>query len=130
MCKSIEWAINRDVKTYPFLSINIGKDSWNFTVKEIAEAIKKNIPKLKLSFTSNASPDKRSYKVDFSLFKSMAPNHQPTQKLSDTIKELADGITNSNFRIKNFRKSYLVRLNTLNYLKKNKLINSDLNWIV
>ena len=35
MCKSIEWAINRDAKTCPFLAINVGKDSWNFTVREI-----------------------------------------------------------------------------------------------
>ena len=60
----------------------------------------------------------------------MAPDHQPVQKISDTIKELADGILNSNFRVKNFRKSFLIRLNTLNYLKKNKLINSNLEWII
>lgn len=130
MCRSFEWAMNRDVNTYPFLSINIGKDSWNFTVKEVAEAVKKIIPNLKISFANNASPDKRSYKVDFSLYKSMAPDHQPVQKISNTIKELANGILNSNFRVKNFRKSFLIRLNTLNYLKKNKLINSDLEWII
>lgn len=129
MSRSIEWALNRGTDNSQFIALNIGKDSWNFTIKDLAESVKDIIPNVNLSFANNASPDKRSYKVDFSLFKSLAPNHQPIQKLSDTIKEIADGISNSNFRVKDFRASHLIRLNTLNYLKNNKLINFNLEWI-
>ena len=129
MSRSIVWALNRDVGNTPFIALNIGKDDWNFTIKDLAESVKNIIPNVNLTFANNSLPDKRSYKVDFSLFKSLAPNHQPIKKLSETIKEIADGISNSNFRIKDFRKSHLVRLNTLNYLKKHNLINSNLEWI-
>ena len=87
------------------------------------------ILQLDISFAKDASPDKRSYRVDFSLFKSLAPDHQPIQKIYNPISEIADGISNSNFRIKDFRKSHLVRLNTLNYLREQKLINDNLEWI-
>ena len=59
----------------------------------------------------------------------LAPEHQPIQTIYNTIKEIADGITNSNFKVKDFRKSHLVRLNTLNYLREQKLINGNLEWI-
>jgi len=129
MSRSIVWALNRDVGNTPFIALNIGKDDWNFTIKDLAESVKNIIPNVNLTFANNSLPDKRSYKVDFSLFKSLAPNHQPIKKLSETIKDIADGISNSNFRTKDFRKSHLVRLNTLNYLKKHNLINSNLEWI-
>ena len=63
--------------------------------------VKKNIPNVDISFAKDASPDKRSYKVDFSLFKSLAPDHQPIQKLDNSIMEIADGITNSELNVSN-----------------------------
>ena len=53
------------------LALNVGKDDWNFTIKNLAESVKKMIPNVDISFAKDASPDKRSYKVDFSLFKSI-----------------------------------------------------------
>jgi len=129
MSRSIFWAISRDTDNSKFLALNVGKDSWNFTIKDLAESVKNVIPNVDISFAKDASPDKRSYKVDFSLFKSLAPDHQPIQKIYNTISEIADGISNSNFRVKDFRKSHLVRLNTLNYLSEQKLINANLEWI-
>tara|TARA_B110000503_G_scaffold23555_1_gene36950 strand:+ start:2710 stop:3759 length:1050 start_codon:yes stop_codon:yes gene_type:complete len=129
MSRSIVWAINRDIGNRGFLALNIGKDSWNFTIKDLAESVKNVIPNVDISYVKDALPDKRSYKVDFSLFKFLAPEHQPIQTIYNTIKEIADGITNSNFKVKDFRKSHLVRLNTLNYLREQKLINGNLEWI-
>ena len=129
MSRSIVWALNRDIHNNNFIALNVGKNEWNFTIKDLAETVKDIIPNVDISYANNATPDNRSYKVDFSLFNSLAPDYQPIQKLSDTIREIADGISNSNFKIKDFRKSHLVRLNTLNYLKQQKLINSNLEWI-
>jgi len=128
MSRAIEWAIIRDSKNNNFLALNIGKDDWNFTIRELAESVKNVIPNVDLSFARDASPDKRSYKVDFSLFESLAPNHQPIKKIDETIKEIADGIKISEFRNPNFRESYLSRLSTLKYLTSRNLINSNLEW--
>ena len=91
--------------------------------------MKEVIPNIDINFANSISLDNRSYKVDFSLFKSLAPNYQPTKKLSDTITEIADAISNSNFRVSDFRKSYLIRLCTLNNLREKQLITSNLKWI-
>lgn len=129
MSKSILWALDRKINNNQFLALNIGKESWNFTIKELAENVKEVIPNIDIKFANSISLDNRSYKVDFSLFKSLAPNYQPMKKLSDTITEIADAISNSNFRVSDFRKSYLIRLCTLNNLREKKLITSNLKWI-
>lgn len=128
MSRAIDWAVNRELKENHFLALNIGKDDWNFTIRELAESVKSVIPNVDISFASDASPDKRSYKVDFSLFKSLAADFQPIQKIDGTIKEIADGISDSDFRNPNFRDSYLSRLSTLKYLTNKNLINSNLEW--
>ena len=127
MARSIYWAMIRSSGDN-FLPINIGSEEWNFTIRELAESVKTVIPSVNLIFADGASPDKRSYKVDFNLFKSLAPDYQPTQKIEDTINEIATGISNSTFRNRDFRNSHLSRLSTLNYLRDKKLINSNLEW--
>ena len=86
----------------------------------------------KTSFLINteAQPDKRSYKVDFSLFKKLAPEFQPIMTLDKSIKKIYEGLMKNNFNDNNFRESKYMRLNSLNYKIKNKLLDIDLNWIV
>ena len=47
-------------------------------------------------------PDKRSYRVNFDLYKKLAPEYQPITDLSATIKELKDGLDSIGFKNKNF----------------------------
>ena len=45
-----------------------------------------------VSINHEAPPDKRSYRVDFSLFRSLAPAHQPQSDLAGTIDALRNGL--------------------------------------
>ncbi len=93
MARAIEWAIKRDIADGgEYLAVNIGSDDWIYQVKDLAEAVADVIPGLKVSINKNAQPDKRSYKVNFDLFKKLAPNYQPQIDLVATIREMRDGI--------------------------------------
>ena len=50
------------------------------------------IPGTRIRVNPDAAPDKRSYQVDFSLFQSIAPDHQPQTSLRKSIEELKSGI--------------------------------------
>jgi len=128
MARAIEWAINRDVgKNYT--AINVGCDEWTYQVKEMAEAVAHVIPDVQLSINKDAQPDKRSYRVNFDLFKKLAPNHQPQNDLSATIKELEAGLENMNFNNENFRDSKFMRLKALTYLQSKGILNEKLEWV-
>ena len=131
MSRAIEWAIHRDQNVAaPYLAVNTGSSLWNFQVSDLAKAVAKILPNCEVSINTKGQPDKRSYKVNFDLFKTLAPSHTPIYTLSDTISELVEGISEIRHLISdNFRASDFMRLHILENHLKNKRLSSDLRWI-
>ena len=64
------------------------------------------------------------------MFKLLAKNFQPKEKLEDAVYELAKNLKKSKLNFDNFRNSKkFIRLKTLNYLQQKKYINKKLYWI-
>jgi len=130
MARAIDWAISRKRENSGnFLAVNIGSDAWNYQVRELAQAVADLIPGVSYSINKDAQPDKRSYRVNFALFKRLAPNHQPHYNLETTIRELGQGLETMKFCDADFRNSSFMRLNILRDHINNKRLNSDLEWI-
>lgn len=132
MSRAIEWALIRDIcfegVKNNFLVLNAGSDEWNYRVIDLAEKVKEMIPGTQISINKDALPDKRSYKVNFSKFKKMAPLHQPLSTLESSISELIYGINNSPLINNNFRESEYIRLKKLSSLVSNDYLSKDLYW--
>jgi nucleoside-diphosphate-sugar epimerase len=130
MARAIDWAISRKAADGGnFLAVNVGSDDWNFQVKDLAYAVKKVIPEVEVSINKDAEPDRRSYRVDFSLFKKLAPDHQPEVDLRSTVEELRDGLRGMGFADANFRNSRFMRLKVLTHLRETGLLGEKLEWI-
>jgi len=131
MARAMDWAVSR--KSYnggAMLVVNAGSDNWNYQVKDLAEAVAAEIPGTKVQVNVNAPPDKRSYRVDFSKFKNLAPNHQPLVSLKEAVHGLRDGLLDMGFSDGEFRNSELMRLNVINeHISANRL-SKDLTWIL
>lgn len=113
MARAIEWAINRTAEEGgEFLAVNAGSNNWNFQVKDIAQAVADSIPGVRVSLNKDAVPDKRSYKVNFDLFASLAPNHQPEWTLEQTIQELIEGLNGMGFANGDFQRFELHEIKT------------------
>ena len=128
MARAIDWAICRKEGNY-FETLNIGRNDWNFQIKDLAYAIKDIFGELEVEINENAQADKRSYQVSFEKFESMAPSHIPIYDIERTIKELLVGLKSLNFKDSDFRKSNYIRLNTINSLLKNQIIDNNLKLI-
>jgi nucleoside-diphosphate-sugar epimerase len=129
MARAIDWGVTRPASNGgEFLAINVGTDAWNYQVKELAEAVAAIIPGTEVSINKNAQPDKRSYRVNFELYKKLAPNHQPQMDLVSTIKELKSGLESLAFSDPDFRNSKFMRLMVLDYLRENGLLDENLKW--
>ncbi|MBC5772960.1 SDR family oxidoreductase [Pontibacter sp. KCTC 32443] len=130
MARAIEWAITRTPENGgEFLAVNAGSNKWNYQVKELAQAVAEVIPGTEVSVNLEAAPDKRSYRVNFDLFKTLAPNHQPQVSLKQAIQELRDGLTQMGFKDGDFRNSLLMRLKVLTSLQETNAINEQLQWL-
>jgi hypothetical protein len=87
------------------------------------------IPGTDVHINRSAPPDKRSYRVDFSLFRALAPDHQPQADLHGTIEALRDGLTGMHFNDPEFRNSPLIRLHVLADLERRRLVSPTLEWL-
>lgn len=129
MARAIEWAVQRPGETGgTFLAVNAGSDAWNFQVRELAHAVAAQVPGTSVSINEAAQPDKRSYRVDFSTYARLAPEHQPQVTLEDSIRRLVAGLEAIGFADGDFRNSPLMRLHVLRGLIGGAQLSQDLRW--
>jgi nucleoside-diphosphate-sugar epimerase len=129
MARAIAWAIERPAaQGGRFLAVNVGADEWNYQVRDLAEAVAAAIPGTRVSINTEAPPDRRSYRVDFGLFRELAPAHQPQETLAGTIRGLCDGLRAVGFADPAFRAGPFIRLKTLERWLAAGLLDEDLRW--
>jgi len=129
MVRAIQWAVERDDdQGGNFVAVNVGRNEWNYQVVDVANRVSQRIPNTKIDINTEAAPDKRSYRVDFSLYESLAPNYLPQVDLDQSIDELAEGLKRMNFKDQNFRVSEMMRLKVLQNLQDKRLLDKNLYW--
>ena len=129
MARAILWAIVRKPENGgKFLAVNAGRDESNYQVRELAEAVARQVPGTKVSINANAPPDKRSYKVDFGLFQSLAAAYVPQVSLDQSIAGLCAGLVGMGFADRDFRNSPYMRLKMLERHMAAGRLAPDLRW--
>jgi nucleoside-diphosphate-sugar epimerase len=129
MARAIFWAIGRKRENGgEFLAVNAGRDESNYQVRALAEAVARHVPGTTVSINTNAPPDKRSYRVDFALFRSLAPNFIPQVTLDQSITRLREGLVGMGFADKDFRSSPYMRLRTLERHMAADRLDTNLRW--
>ena len=96
---------------------------------DLAKLVSKTLGNVPVNFGNNATLDPRSYRVDFSLFKNLAPSYQPKEKIEDSIKETFKKLSSFSKKYHKGNFSEFSRLEVLNSLLKKEKINSNLEWI-
>lgn len=129
MALAIEWALQRRRhEGGECLIVNAGSNGWNYQVHQLANAVAAAVPGTEVSINQAAPPDRRSYRVDFSKFESLAPAHQPQANLPGTIEKLKRGLEAIGFRDQNFRDSSFMRLRVIADLRARGVLNDSLEW--
>jgi len=129
MARAIDWGITRGAGAGgQFVAVNVGTDDRNYQVRDLANAVSEAVPGTAVSINKATLPDTRSYKVDFSLFASLAPAHQPQVTLRQSIDMLSDGLRRMGFADPDFRNSSFIRLKVLEAHIAAGRLTPDLRW--
>ncbi len=128
MCRAMDWALDRRVGE-DFEVMNTGSDSWNYQIRDLAKAAAAAVGGVGVSINAEAASDKRSYRVDFSHFRELAPEHQPQWTLERAVADLKIGLEAIGFRDAAFREGAFMRLKTLAQLREGGWLDADLRWI-
>ena len=106
-------------------SYNIGIKNGNYTVKEMAEVVKKLYPQTEVIF-KNQTPDARTYKVSFNrILTELSKYYKPAWNLQDGAKELIENFDKYNFTKKDFHGAKTNRIQQLKYLQDNGLLTDE-----
>ena len=129
MGRAIDWAQERAAENGgAFLIVNTGSDLWNFSVLELAERVAGYFGDVTIEVNQDAAPDNRSYRVDFSLFRQLAPDHYPERSVESSIEAIDASLSRCAVPIKDFRNGYLMRLNLLRLMTQTEAVDRNLNW--
>jgi nucleoside-diphosphate-sugar epimerase len=94
-------------------SINIGANSENYQVKDVADQVKRLIPSASIVFTGEVGADPRNYRVNFDLLYQVLPEFQLAYSLEKGMEELHRKFLEHGFSKKDFEGDKFVRLRTL-----------------
>ena len=103
-------------------AINIGANSENYQVKDVAENVRKLMPEAKITFTGEVGADPRNYRVKFDLLGELLPGFRLEYTLARGMQELHRKMVEHGFGREDFEGDQFVRLRTLK--KRLRLIGS------
>lgn len=130
MARAIDWAIQRpSAQGGRYLVVNAGSNDRNYQVRDLAHAVANAVPGTTVNINSKAPVDSRSYRVDFSLFESLAPHHAPRVTLSESIEGLVAGLREMDFKDGEFRQSKYMRLHVLRSHIREHRLSESLDWL-
>lgn len=102
MSRAIVWAMKENFK-HAFTILNVGKNEHNFSVLELANQVRHQLPGVQIQVLGGRSSDLRSYEVDFKNFQERIDFHfyPIEQTISDLVSQiealLAEGKIKNDF---------------------------------
>lgn len=94
-------------------AVNIGGNSENYQVKDVADNVKKLIPSADITFTGEIGEDPRNYRVKFDLLNRLLPGFKLEYNLEAGMEELHRKMVEHRFGKADFEGPQFVRLRTL-----------------
>lgn len=126
MARAIEWALVRQGAA--LVEVNVGSQAWTWQVGQLARDVAAILGGVSVEINTAAQPDKRSYRVDFSRFAALAPDHQPQKDFAEAVRELAAEVRGIDFAGAAVRESRFIRLNILRGHVAGGRLDGALRW--
>jgi nucleoside-diphosphate-sugar epimerase len=110
-------------------AFNVGRQSENFRIREVAEQVAAVVPNSTVTFAPGASPDTRNYRVDFRKIETQLPGYKPTWTLKKGIEELYAAYTRHQMTEEEWKGPRYYRLRTIKGLQEKGVIDNELRRI-
>jgi nucleoside-diphosphate-sugar epimerase len=109
-------------------AFNIGTAEQNYRIRELAEIVHERLPACEVTFAEGASPDPRSYRVDFSKFASAFPDCRFEWTAERGADELATAYEEFGLTLDDLNGDRYIRLNRLKLLLAEHNLDDELRW--
>ena len=110
-------------------AFNIGSAAQNYRIRELAEIVHARLPDCEVAFAEGASPDPRSYCVDFTKFESAFPDCRLEWTAERGADELVTAYESVGLTFDGFQGYRFIRLGQLKRLLDAEALDDDLRWM-
>ena len=110
-------------------AFNVGRNDQNYRIREIAQIVKETVPGCEIAFASDAGPDKRNYRADFSRIEREIPAFQPQWDAKKGARQLYDAYKAIGLTLEDFEGPRYRRIDQLKSLMSAGNLGGDLRWI-
>jgi len=127
VCAAYIAGLNAPAELVAGRSFNVGIPNGNFTVRQLAEAAQRSVPRSELTFTGEHGNDARTYRVSFKrILTELADYYKPEWDLDRGGKELVELFKKGSFTEADFRGRKTTRLAQLSYLQGINIVDAKM----
>src|SRR6266436_7599084 len=109
-------------------AFNVGRTEENYQIRDLAEIVKETVPGCTIEFATDAGPDKRCYRADFSRIVNALPAFQPKWDARRGARELYDAYMKVGLRMEDFEGERYKRIDHIQRLLSSGRLNASLRW--
>lgn len=107
-------------------AFNVGSTAHNYRIRDIAQIVTEVVPGSRLAFASDAGPDKRSYRVDFSKLARVLPDAVPRWDARAGAEQLYAAIKSTRLTTEEFEGPRYQRIAHIRHLMATGVLDADL----
>jgi nucleoside-diphosphate-sugar epimerase len=107
-------------------AFNVGQTTHNYRIRDVAEIVAEVVPGCELKFAPDASPDTRSYRVNFDKISSVLPDFKPQWDARRGAQQLYDAYSQSNLTLEEFEGPRYQRISHIQKLIADGVLDEDL----
>jgi nucleoside-diphosphate-sugar epimerase len=109
-------------------AINVGMNSENYQVLQLAEFVKAIVPNCEIEFAEGAEPDKRNYRVDFGKYARMFPDHPLRWTVPRGVEQIYDSYKKFGLQTDVYEGPKYKRIAQIKHLLSTGQLDETLRW--
>lgn len=109
-------------------AFNVGRNDENYRISELAEIVKETVPGCEIEYAKDGSPDKRTYRVDFTKITKTLPAFKPQWDARKGAQELYETYKKTDLQLEEFEGPKYKRVAHIKQLLSDGLLDETLRW--
>jgi nucleoside-diphosphate-sugar epimerase len=110
-------------------AFNVGNLGENYRISELAEIVRQTVPGSRVEFASDASPDLRCYRVDFTKITKRLPGFQATWTAARGAQELCEAYRKVGLKLEDFEGERYKRIAHIKHLLASGQVDASLRRV-
>ncbi|MEO1477270.1 MAG: SDR family oxidoreductase [Bacteroidota bacterium] len=130
VCRAVEAVLAAPREAVHNEAFNVGRLGENYQIRDVAEIVGQVVPNCAVAFAGGASPDTRSYQVDFAKIQRHLPSFAPQWTVQRGVEQLYAAFRHAGLTPEAFEGPEFRRLKRLERLMEAGAIDRELRWTV